>query len=196
MISSAFRGIAFVVALFFAVSLAQEPGAPVQIDPSIQNYSKLFSRKLSKKFFVDDVLDKRINAGADSVGTTRTGRFEMSALICKPHPSAVLKNSLSGMFRELSALSEDKKDADFQIDAELLEFGVQETNKVFSQQIRTTIKFRVMIKAPATGILLNQFVIKAEDSRSAVDATPFAVTTARNAILSGLQDLLESLTSL
>lgn len=193
---SAFRAIAVSMALFSAASLAAEAGAPVQIEPTIQNYSKLFTQKLSKKFFVGDVIDKRKNAGADSVGATRTGRFEMSPLRCKPLPSAILQQSLTGMFRELGALAEDGKGADFLVNAELLEYGLEETNKVFSQQIKATIKFRVMIKAAASGALVNQFVIRAEDSRSAMDTTPFAVKVAANAMVSGLQSLLESLATL
>jgi hypothetical protein len=192
----AFRAIAVCIVLLSVASFAVEPGAPVQIDPTIQNYSKLFVQKLSKKFFVGEVVDKRKNAGADSVGATRTGRFEMSSLLCKPLPSTLLGNSLAGMFRELGVLVEDKKDADFEVDAELLDFGLEETNKVFSQQIKATVKFRVMIKTAASGALVNQFVIRAEDSRSAMDTTPFAVKVAMNAVISGLQSLLESLVTL
>ena len=194
--ASTVRGIlAGIVLLSFGL-FAQEPGAPVRIDPTIQNYSKLFGQKLSKMFFLGEIVDKRKNSGSDSVGVTRTGRFEMSTLVCKPLPSAVLQNSLAGMLRELGALAEDKKNADFQMDAELLEFGIEETNKVFSQQIRATVKFRIMIKNPTTGVLTNQWVIRAEDTRSAVDTTPFAVKVATNAMISGLQNLLESLSSL
>jgi len=192
----AFRAIAVCIILFSAASFASEPGAPVQIDPTIQNYSKLFVQKLSKKFVVGEVVDKRTNAGSDSVGATRTGRFEMSSLLCKPLPSTVLRNSLAGMFRELGVLTEDVKSADFRVDAELLEFGLEETNKVFSQQIKATVKFRIMIKTAESGALVNQFVIRAEDSRMAADTTPFAVKVAANAMISGLQNLLESLVTL
>ncbi|HMD67239.1 MAG TPA: hypothetical protein VKF42_00070 [Chitinivibrionales bacterium] len=193
---SAFRAIAVCMALFPAASLAAEAGAPVQIEPTIQDYAKLFTQKLSKKFFVGDVVDKRQNAGSDSVGATRTGRFEMSPLLCKPLPSAILQQSLAGMLRELGALAEDRNSADFLVDAELLEYGLEETNKVFSQQIKATLKFRVMIKTTESGALVNQFVIRAEDSRSAIDTTPFAVKVAANAMASGLQNLLESLAAL
>jgi hypothetical protein len=120
----------------------------------------------------------------------------MSALLCKPAPSAVLEHSLAGMFRELGVLAEDKKNADFQIDAELLDYTIEETNKVFSQQIKATLKFRVKVLTAESGALVNQFVIRAEDSRSAVDTTPFAVRVATNAMISGLQNLLESLITL
>ena len=188
------------IALFLRLSAldvsAKDMGAPVSMAPTIQDYSKLFSQKLSKKFAIGDIVDKRINFGSDSVGETRTGRFTMSALLCKPAPGAILQQSLAGMLRELGVLSEDKKDAEFQIDAELLDYSLEETNKVFSQQIKATIKVRVIIHAAATGALVNQFVIRAEDSRSALDTTPFAARTATNAMISALQNLLESLASL
>lgn len=184
------------IALFPAILYAGEVGAPVQIDPSIQDYQHIFAHKLTKKFVVGDVVDKRKNAGSDTVGETRTGRFTMSALLCNPLPSAILQRSLGGMFRELDALAEDKKSADFQIDAEMLELTVEETNKVFSQQIKARIKFRVKVRAAASGALVNQFVIRAENSRSALNTTPFAATVARNAMVSGLHDLLESLLTL
>ncbi len=188
--------LSMVIALFPAILCAGEIGAPVEIDPSIQNYSDLFTKKLTKKFIVGDVVDKRKNAGSDTVGATRTGRFTMSALLCNPLPSAILQRSLDGMFRELGALAEDKKSADFQVDAEMLELTVEETNKVFSQQIKARIKFRVKVRAAASGALVNQFVIRAENSRSALTTAPFAVTVARNAMVSGLQNLLESLLTL
>jgi hypothetical protein len=184
------------LALFPAILCAGEVGAPVQIDPTIQDYSKLFTRKLAKKFIVGEVVDKRKNQGSDTVGAARTGRFTMSALLCNPLPSTILEHSLAGMFRELGASAEDAKGADFQIDAEMLEFTIEETNKVFSQQIKASIKFRVKVRSPQSGALVNQFVIRAESSRSAVDATPFAVKVARNAMVSGLQNLLESLLTL
>jgi hypothetical protein len=193
---SANRGIAVVVGLFAVAVMAADIGAPVQIEPAIRDYSKLFSQKPSKKFVIGDVVDKRKNAGSDTLGSTRTGRFAMSALLCKPAPSTVLERSLAGMFRELGVLAEDKKNADFQIDAELLDYTIEETNKVFSQQIKATLKFRVKVLTAESGALVNQFVIRAEDSRSAVDTTPFAVRVATNAMISGLQNLLESLIAL
>ncbi len=189
-------GAAFCLALLPIGSTAREVGAPVTIAPLVQDYSKLFTRKLAKKFAVGDVVDKRQNAGSDSVGETRTGRFALSSLVCNPAPGAVVQQSLTGMFRELGVLVEDKKDADFQIDAELLDYSIEETNKVFSQQIRAVVKFRVKVRTAATGALVNQFVIRAEDSRSALDTTPFAGRVATNAIISALQNLLESLATL
>jgi hypothetical protein len=188
------------IALFLRLSAldvsAKDMGAPVSMAPTIQDYSKLFSQKLSKKFAIGDIVDKRINFGSDSVGETRTGRFTMSALLCKPAPGAILQQSLAGMLRELGVLSEDKKDAEFQIDAELLDYSLEETNKVFSQQIKAIIKFRVIIHVAATGALVNQFVIRAEDSRAALDTTPFAARVATNAMISALQNLLESMATL
>ena len=181
------------LALFSAAAIAEQAEAPVVIDPSIQNYRGLFSQKLVKKYVIGDVIDKRKNAGSDTVGATRTGRFVTSPLLCRPLPSAVLLNSLTGMFRELGVLAEEKSAADFQIDAELLDYTVEETNKVFSQQIKATVKFRVKVRTAASGALVNQFVITAEDARSALDTTPFAVKVAKNAMVSGLQNLLESL---
>jgi hypothetical protein len=188
--------IVFFLAFFALAASAKDMGAPVAIAPVIQDYSKLFSQKLLKKFAIGDIVDKRINFVADSVGETRAGRFTMSALMCKPAPGAILQQSLAGMLRELGVLAEDKKDAEFQIDAELLDYSLEETNKVFSQQIKATIKFRVFIHIAATGALVNQFVIRAEDSRSALDATPFAARVATNAMISALQNLLESLAPL
>jgi hypothetical protein len=182
-----------VLALFFAAAVAEQAGAPVVIDPSIQNYRGLFSQKLVKKYGIGEVIDKRKNAGSDTIGATRTGRFVTSPLLCKPLPSAVLLNSLAGMFRELGVLAEEKNAADFQIGAELLSYTVEETNKVFSQQIKATVKFRVKVFTAASGSLVNQFVITAEDGRSALDTTPFAAKVAINAMVSGLQNLLESL---
>ena len=182
-----------VLALFSAAAIAEETGAAVVIDPSIQNYKGLFSQKLVKRYVIGDVIDKRKNAGSDTVGATRTGRFVTSPLLCKPLPSAVLLNSLTGMFRELGVLAEEKSAADFQIDAELLDYTVVETNKVFSQQIKATVKFRVRVRTAASGALVNQFVITAEDARSALDTTPFAVKVAKNVMVSALQNLLESL---
>jgi hypothetical protein len=184
------------LALFSAAAIAEDTGAPVVIDPSIQNYSGLFSQKLVKKYVIGDVIDKRKNAGSDTVGATRTGRFVTSPLLCKPLPTAVLLNSLTGMFRELGVLAEEKSAADFQIDVELLDYTVEEMNKVFSQQIKATVKFRVKVHTAASGALVNQFVIKAEDARSAMDTTPFAVKVAINAVVSALQNLLESLVTI
>jgi hypothetical protein len=191
---------AYLITLILVLSAlqisAKDMGAPVAVEPVIQDYSKLFSQKLSKKFAIGDIVDKRTNFGADSIGETRTGRFAMSALMCKPAPGAILQLSISGMLREVGALAEDKTNAEFQIDAELLDYSLEETNKVFSQQIKATIKFRVIIHVAATGALVNQFVIRAEDSRSALDTTPFAVRVATNAMISALQNLLESLAPL
>jgi hypothetical protein len=184
------------LAIFSVGALAEDTGTPVVIDPGIQNYGGLFSQKLAKKFVIGDITDKRKNAGSDTVGATRTGRFVTSPLLCKPLPSAILLNSLAGMFRELGVLVEEKSAADFQIDAELLEYTVEEMNKVFSQQIKATIKFRVKVRTAASGALVNQFVIKSEDARSAVDTTPFAVKVATNAVVSALQNLLESLVTI
>ena len=184
------------LALFSAAAIAEDTGAPVVIDPSIQNYSGLFSQKLVKKYVIGEVIDKRKNAGSDTVGATRTGRFVTSPLLCKPLPTAVLLNSLTGMFRELGVLAEEKNAADFQIDAELLDYTVEETNKVFSQQIKATVKFRVKVRTAASGALVNQFVIKSEDARSAVDTTPFAVKVTKNAIVAALQNLLDSLVTI
>lgn len=188
----AFKKIIFALVLFPVLAVADQVGAPVTIDPTVQDYSG-FTRQLLKKFFIGEVLDKRKNVGSDTIGFTRTGRFVTSALLCKPLPSAVLGNSLAGMLRQLDALVEEKISANFQISIEVLEFDVVETNKVFSQQVKAMVKFRVKVWNAATGSLVNQFVIRSEDARSVADATPFAVTVARNAIISGLQDLLESL---
>ncbi|HUI90717.1 MAG TPA: hypothetical protein VLX68_00580 [Chitinivibrionales bacterium] len=184
------------VALISIAAIADNYGDPVVIDPSIQNFKGIFSQKLAKKYVIGVVTDKRLNIGSDTVGATRTGRFVTSPLVCKPLPSAVLLNSLAGMLRELGALAEDKGSADFQIDAELLSYTIEETNKVFSQQIKAAVKFRVKVFAASTGSLINQFVITAEDGRSAIDTTPFAAKVARNAMVSGLQNLLESLAAI
>ena len=184
------------LAFFSATAIAGETGAPVVIDPSIQNYSGLFSQKLVKKYVLGEVTDKRKNAGSDTVGTTRTGRFVTSPLLCRPVPTAVMLNSLTGMFRELGVLAEEKGAADFQIDVELLDCTVEEMNKVFSQQIKATLKIRVNVRTAASGALVNQFVIKSEDARSAVDTTPFAVKVTTNAVVTALQDLLDSLVTI
>jgi hypothetical protein len=184
------------LAFFSAAAIAGESGAPVVIDPSIQNYSGLFSQKLVKKYVIGEVIDKRKNAGSDTVGATRTGRFVTSPLLCRPLPTAVMLNSLAGMFRELGVLAEEKSAADFQVDVELLDYTVEEMNKVFSQQIKATVKFRVKVRTAASGALVNQFVIKSEDARSAVDTTPFAVKVTKNAIVAALQNLLDSLVTI
>jgi hypothetical protein len=181
------------LALFSAAALADETGAPVVIDPGIQDFSGLFSQKLVKKYLIGDVVDKRKNADSDTVGATRTGRFVTSALLCRPLPVELLKDALRGALREAGALATDKSGADFLVEAELLEYTVEETNKVFSQQIKATVKFRVKVRTAESGALVNQFVIKAEDARSAVDTTPFAVKVAKNALVSALKNLLDSL---
>jgi hypothetical protein len=185
-----------VCAFLFVSAMAEEVGAPVVIDPSIRNFSGLFPQKLSKMFFIGEVIDKRKNVASDTVGATRTGRFTVSPILCKTLPTAILINSLTGMFRERGALADEKNGADFQIDAELLDYTLEETNKVFSQQIKATVKFRVKVRTAGSGSLVNQFVIKAEDARSAVDTTPFAVKVGENAMISALQNLLESLVTL
>jgi hypothetical protein len=186
----------FLLAFFSVAAFAGETGDPVVIDPSIQNYSGLFSQKLAKKYVIDEVIDKRKNAGSDTIGATRTGRFVTSPLLCRPLPTAVMLNSLTGMFRELGVLAEDKSAADFLIDVEVLECTVEEMNKVFSQQIKATLKFRVKVRTAASGALVNQFVIKSEDARSAVDTTPFAVKVTTNAVVAALQNLLDSLVTI
>jgi hypothetical protein len=178
------------------VCYSEQIGKPVLINTEITNFADISSQKISEKFFVGDITDKRKNAGSDTVGFTRTGRFVISPLICKPSPTAVLLNSINGILKELKIFEENKDSAKYQIDAELLEYSVEETNKVFSQQMRAKIKFRVKIKESASGALINQFVIKAEDSRSAVDTTPFADKVLKNAMIYALQNLLESLSTI
>ena len=172
---------------------AEDRTSPVFIDPTIQSYDGLFSHKLSTQFFVGEVIDKRADVPSDTLGMTRTGRNSSAPIVTRVTPAALLKNSIEGMLRELSALSTEKSGAAYMIQAEVLSFEIIETNKTFSQEIRAKLGFRVKIRSAANDELLKQFIITSEDVRKALDTTKFAETVASNAILTGLVNMLESL---
>jgi hypothetical protein len=182
--------------LFPTLLHAEDRTLPVLIDPTVQSYDGLFSRKLSAKFFVGEVFDNRANPASDTLGMTRTGRKSSAPVVTRLSPPAVLKNSIQGMFRELAALSEERSGATYVVEAELHSFDIFETNHGLSQEIRAVLTFRVKIKNAATNDLVKQFVITSENTRKALDTTKFAETVATNAVISGLINMLESLTML
>jgi hypothetical protein len=100
------------------------------------------------------------------------------------------------MFRELAALSEERSGATYVVEAELHSFDIFETNHGLSQEIRAVLTFRVKIRNAADNELVKQFVITSENTRKALDTTKFAETVATNAVISGLINMLESLTML
>jgi hypothetical protein len=183
----------FWVCLFAAPLIAEDLASPVFIDPTVQSYSGFFSRKLPAKFFVDEVIDKRSNAPSDTLGMTRTGKNSSAPLVTRLSPSALLKNSILGTFRELSVLSDERIDATYAVEAEMLLFEITETSKGFSQEIKAMVGFRVKIKRVADNELIRQFIITSEDSRKALDTTKFAQTVASNALISGLLRMVENL---
>ena len=175
---------------------AEDRVAPVLIDPTIQNYDGIFSRKLSGKYFVDEVVDKRVNAPTDTLGMTRTGRNSSAPLVTRLGPSMLLKNSIQGMFRELSVLTDERIDATYAVQAEVLLFEIAETNKGLVQEIRAKLGLRVKIRRLADSEMVRQFIITSENARKALDTTKFAETVASNAIISGLIRLMEDVSSL
>ncbi len=181
------------IGFFLFIVLAKDQTAPVFIDPTIQSFEGLFSQKLQVKFFVGDILDKRQNAPTDTLGMTRTGRNVSAPIVTKLLPSSLLKNSIAGTLRELSAYSEERATAKYVIQAEVLTCDLVESNKVFSQEIRAIVKFRVKIRSAINDELLNQFVIVSENERSALDTTPFAEKVLTNAIISGMISMLQNL---
>jgi hypothetical protein len=181
---------------FPALICAGDLTAPVLIDPTVQSYDGLFSRKLSAKYFVDEVVDKRANAPSDTLGMTRTGRNSSAPIVTRLAPSMLLKNSLQGMFRELSVLTDERIDATYAVQAEVLLFEITETNKGLMQEIRAKLGFRVKIISMANYEVVRQFIITAEDARKAFDTTKFAKTVASNVIITGLMHVLESLSLL
>jgi hypothetical protein len=172
---------------------AEDRTSLVFIDPTIQSYDGLFSRKLSVQFYVGEIIDKRANAPSETLGVTRTGRNSSAPIVTRVTPAALLKNSIEGMLRELTAFSKEKSGATYMIQVEVLSFEIIETSKTFSQEIRAKLAFRVKIRSAANDELLKQFIITSEDARKALDTTKFAGTVASNAILNGLVDMLESL---
>jgi hypothetical protein len=170
-----------------------DPFSPVIIDPTIQSYEGLFGRKLSVKFFVGDVIDKRANAPCDTFGMTRTGKNSSAPLISRVSFDALLKNSIQGTLRELSVLSDERIDALYVIDAEVLLFEITETNRGFGQEIKASLGFRVKIKRTGETEILRQFIITSEASRKALDTTKFAESVATNALINGMVRLLEDL---
>jgi hypothetical protein len=184
---------AFWVCLFAAPLIAEDLTSPVFIDPTIQSYSGFFSRKLPAKFFVDEVIDKRANAPSDTLGLTRTGKNSSAPLVTRLTPSALLKNSFQGMFRELSVLSDERIDAAYAVQAEMLLFEITEKSKGISQEIKAMVGFRVKVMRVADNELVRQFIITSEDSRKALDTTKFAQTVASNALIYGLIRTVENL---
>jgi hypothetical protein len=182
--------------LFPALLHAADGTAPIIIDPTVQSYDGLFSRKLSVRFYVGEVIDMRQNAPSDTLGMTRTGRNSSAPLVTRLGPADLLKNSIQGMLRELSAFSEERASAAYVIQAEVLSLDILETSKMFSQEIRATLRFRVKIRNAANDELLKQFVITSENVRKALDTTKFAETVATNAIIVGLINLIDSLSLL
>jgi hypothetical protein len=182
---------------FFQVLVnAGDLTAPVFIDPTVQSYDGMFSRKLSAKYFVDDVKDKRANAPCDTLGMTRTGKKSSVPIITRLGPSELLKNSIQGMFRELSVLADERIDATYAVQAEALLFEITETNKGMMQEIKANLGFRVKIISVANNEVVSQFIITSEDARKALDTTKFAETVASNAIIYGLIRLMQDLSSL
>jgi len=181
------------IGLLSVIILAKDLKAPVRIDPTIQSFDGLFSQKLSVKFFVGEILDKRANAPTDTLGMTRTGRNIFAPIVTKLLPSSLLKNSIAGMLREVSAYSEDRAKAKYVIEGEVLFCDFIETSKVFSQEIRAIVKFRIKIRNAATDELVKQFVIASENERTAFDTTPFAEKVMTNALISGMVNILQDI---
>jgi hypothetical protein len=187
---------AFAAFLVPAFLLAKDLTAPVLIDPTIQSYDGLFSRKLSVKYFVDEVADNRPNAPTDTLGTTRTGRNTSAPLVTRLGPSTLLRNSIQGMFRDMSVLTDERIDATYAVQAEVLLFEITETNKGLLQEIKAALGYRVKIRRLADNEVVRQFIITSEDTRKALDTTKFAETVASNALMNGLIRLMQDLSSL
>jgi hypothetical protein len=183
----------FSVCLFAVPIIAEDLASPVFIDPTIQSYSGFFSRKLPAKFFVDKVIDKRPNAPSDTLGMTRTGKNSSAPIVTRLTPSALLENSIQGAFRELSVLTDERIDATYAVQAEMLLFEITEASKGISQEIKAMVGFRVKVIRVADNEQVRQFIITSEDSRKALDTTKFAQAVATNALIYGLLRTVENL---
>jgi len=187
------------IAIWFFPALVyadDHAAAPVLIDPTIQSYDGLSSRKLSGSFFVDKVDDNRANAFSDTLGIFQSGKKNTVPVVTRLVPSDLLKNSIQGMLRELSVLSPERINAVYAIQAEVLLFEITEADKGMGHEVRAMFGFKVKIIRVASNEVIWQSIVTGEDSRKAFDAKKIAESVASNAVFNGILRLLQNLSSL
>jgi hypothetical protein len=181
-----------VVLCVVGVIFADDLSKPITIDPLTWKAGNLFLQKCKSTFYIDSVIDKRSNAGSDSLGTTRTSRDVYAPLVCAVHPDSVLKKALENSLDSAKGRALQKNGADYMVCAELLQFDIVETSKLFSQDIKAVLQFRIRIKKAANDSLVRQFLVNTEDDKSSIDTTPLAKLVAANALVYGMQNVLET----
>jgi len=172
---------------------AEDLTKPIIIDPDVSQDTARFVQKITGLFYADTVIDKRNNAGSDSVGITRTGRNIYASLVCKNRPDTVLAKSFRKMFSDVSALAKTRDSAVFRIRAELLTFDIKETNKFLSQEMEATVKIGVTVKHAPNDSVVKQFSVTSQNVKKAIDTTRYAQNVLQQALRDCLQNILQTI---
>jgi hypothetical protein len=178
--------------------LAPAHGADrIIIDPVVKNFDSIPEVNTKLKFFVETVRDTA-QGRADSgvVGYAHATSKQPVAIVCKPLPAAVVQQTLEALFAKKGVRAPDPSHATYLVRVALLEFGLKETPHFLYQTIEASVRFEAELADPGAAQPPRKFIIESRRSRTAFDASHKAEVVTRDALESGLAELVRMLNGL
>lgn len=181
--------------LFFVIILGistySKEITSIEIKPEFTAFDSLPSIKTNLRYKVVSVRDtssERENKGI--VGLTKISRKKSASIICKESPSTIFKKSLEGMLKSKGVATEESDSNTILIEIVILDFSIKESEKKFTQSMDANIEFELIIKYN-NDTPERKFIIKSQNTKSALDTTKHAESVLRGALKDALQEIIK-----
>ena len=167
---------------------------PIAIDPTVSSFDSIQAGRNSHFYCiesVEDTVQKRATEGI--VGYTRVRRKKMAPIISAPLPPLAVKQSLEALLKDKQFDAASAEEAEFHIKIRVFEFSLKEVSDKLPQNMEAKIALELIIidnndKTPA-----GKFVIRSQNSKSAVDTSKYAEEIMRGALESALAEIFQIL---